>query len=241
MCTVSYIPVETDNSFILTSNRDEKTYRATLAPDTYTINGVDLCFPKDEKAGGSWIAANNKGRLCCLLNGGIIKHEKQDYHTESRGKVLIEATQTPNSVESYFQSKKLSNVEPFTIVTVENNENGVSYFSEFIWDGASKNYRKLNRLKPYIWSSVTLYSKEHRAKRSNWFQAYLKQMQGEITAEKAFVFHSGNHSSDKEINVVMERDGDLKTVSITQVIPGKGRFKMSYTDLMQNNNTTCEI
>lgn len=241
MCTVSYIPLLKENRFILTSNRDEKSYRPTDAPKIYELNGIDLCFPKDKKAGGSWIAANNNGRLCCLLNGGIVKHEKQSYHTISRGSILIEAAKTAESVELYFKSKNLANVEPFTIVTVESNNLGVSGLSEFIWDGASKRFTVLNKNNPYLWSSVTLYTSNNRKQRHQWFKNYLDENKGEMSAQKALSFHTGSFSSNKEINVVMEREGNLKTVSITQVIPQSGKLKMSYSDLMQKQITYCEL
>lgn len=241
MCTVSYIPNSNKNGFILTSNRDEKAIRPTLAPKIYSKNGIDLCFPKDEKAGGSWIAANNKGRLCCLLNGGVVKHEKQHYHTKSRGNVLIEATQTSESVEQYFKLNSFTNVEPFTIITVENSRYGVSELSEFIWDGANKNFRILKKDESYIWSSVTLYSAENRKQRHQWFQNYLNKNNGIVSTEKALSFHTGNFSDNKEINLIMEREGNLKTVSITQVVPKNGKLKMSYSDLLHKQNTSCEL
>lgn len=98
MCTVTYIPPSHDNDFILTSNRDEKVHRPTFHPRIYNIRGTEVCFPKDAVAGGSWIAANDRGRLCCLLNGAFTPHEKQSIHTSSRGKVWTE----PQPLFHYF-------------------------------------------------------------------------------------------------------------------------------------------
>jgi len=75
MCTVTYI--KTATGFLLTSTRDEQAVRPTLAPKKYSVNGIDLVYPKDELAGGTWIAANNSGRYACLLNGAYKKHLRQ--------------------------------------------------------------------------------------------------------------------------------------------------------------------
>ncbi len=87
MCTVTYLPLEND-SFILTSNRDESPMRKTIPPKKYIENGVELIYPKDELAGGTWIGLSEKDRLVCLLNGGFEKHKRNTYYKMSRGVVV---------------------------------------------------------------------------------------------------------------------------------------------------------
>jgi hypothetical protein len=65
MCTVSFVP--TQNGFILMSNRDEKTYRITIAPKVYVNHDVKLLYPKDEIAGGTWIVAKERGIYVIFL------------------------------------------------------------------------------------------------------------------------------------------------------------------------------
>ena len=55
MCSVSFVPLE--DGFLLTSNRDEKRFRPTIEPKIYLENKVKLLYPKDEKAGGTWIVS----------------------------------------------------------------------------------------------------------------------------------------------------------------------------------------
>ena len=70
MCTVSFLPL--DNGFILTSNRDERALRKPAEfPATYQSNSGTVTFPRDGKAGGTWIAAS-KTKMICLLNGGFL-------------------------------------------------------------------------------------------------------------------------------------------------------------------------
>ncbi len=236
MCTVSYIPNKETGGFVLTSNRDEKVFRPTVQPEIYKVGETSVAFPKDEKAGGSWIAANNRGRLCCLLNGAFVAHKKKPFYAQSRGNVLVEAVSSLKTPEQFFAQKDLFGVEPFTIVTVEHEQSKINHFSKFVWDGSRKYFKKLNPGKPYIWSSVTLYSAEHRKMREEWFNQYLHEKKGRFLAEEIFEFHKGNHTNDKSVNVIMEREGGLKTVSITQIIPENKKFRMNYFDLHNQQN-----
>jgi len=68
MCTVTYLPLG-NNKFILTSNRDESPTRKTISPTKYDENGVQLIYPKDEIAGGTWIGLSEKNRLVCFFLG----------------------------------------------------------------------------------------------------------------------------------------------------------------------------
>ncbi|NJK93768.1 MAG: NRDE family protein [Bacteroidales bacterium] len=240
MCTVTYIPPTKKRGFILTSNRDEKEFRPTSPPEIYRHFDIPVGFPRDAKAGGSWIAANENGRLCCLLNGAYIPHTKEPDYTRSRGNVLLQLATSPLSVESFFMKDSLTNVEPFTIVTFE-QKNATPVFTEFVWDGKEKHFRELDKDAPYIWSSVTLYSEEHRNIRNEWFNQFFQKSNNDISPEDVFGFHSGTHTNDNSINVIMQRDGGLKTVSITQVIPKEGKLLMRYTDLLNNSNHQIEV
>lgn len=115
MCTVSYIPQKSDSGFVLTSNRDEVSFRPTKAPEIYKTGDTKICFPKDEKAGGSWLAANDKGRVCCLLNGAFVAHQKKPVYVQSRGKILIELASSSLPPIIFYEKKNLEEVEPFTI------------------------------------------------------------------------------------------------------------------------------
>lgn len=241
MCTVTYIPPTEEKVFILSSNRDEKVFRSTLAPAVYENAGLKICYPRDTKAGGSWIAMNNNGRLCCLLNGAYEAHQKKDFHTHSRGKVLVELASSRMGSFEFFSKNDLSAVEPFTIITIDKEKRKIKNFNEFIWDGQKKHYRFLDANQAHLWSSVTLYSKKYREIRKQWFQNFLAANNKDNSPEKMMLFHSGKHTSDKSLNLVMEGNGGLKTVSITQVIPKKTGFKMGYSDLIVNHKTISEL
>jgi len=239
MCTVSFIPDKDNGGFVLTSNRDEIAYRATDVPKVYKINKKELCFPKDVVAGGSWIAMNNKGRVVCLLNGAFVNHQKKPKYAQSRGNILIELVSSDKTPNQYFSGKDFTEIEPFTIVAIEKKGSKISHFSEFIWDGSDKHFRQPDSGKPQIWSSVTLYSPEIRQLRKQWFRTFLAENEGNISPEKILEFHSGNHIEDNSINVIMQRKGGLKTVSISQVRTARESLNMKYFDL--HNNFESEV
>lgn len=235
MCTVTYIPAIEGNSFVLTSNRDEKDFRPTQPPSGYWHNGLIVTYPKDEKAGGSWIAINEKAKVACLLNGAFVPHTKEKFHTTSRGNILVEFAASDKNNQEYFSGKDLSSVEPFTIISIDYPNNTMLDFTEFIWDGQNKHFRQLNSKSPYIWSSVTLYDADHRNMRKDWFVRFYKENREDMTAEKILMFHSGKHTADNRVNVVMQREGGLKTVSITQIMAIEMKLKMHYTDLIKQS------
>lgn len=132
-------------------------------------------------------------------------------------------------------------MEPFTIITIETRALEIIGFSEFIWDGVKKHFRALNPGEAFIWSSVTLYNEKNRQFRRQWFNRFITEKNGNISPENILGFHGGKHTGDSAINVIMEREGGLKTVSITQVVPGNGKLRMNYFDLHNQQNSSLEI
>ena len=234
MCTVSFIPKSIESNFVLTSNRDEDSRRPTVAPQIYHFGSVRIAFPKDEISGGSWIAMSDRGKINCLLNGGIGTHTKQDFHTLSRGTILIDLTKSELSTRDFFQDKELHNVEPFTVVSIQQHDGEVIELIEIIWDGTTKHVRNLDNNQAYIWSSAQLYSDEQRELRQKWFADFINNKQSSPTRENIIDFHSGSHSDDVGVNVIMQRGEVLKTVSITQITCQYDGLKMTYSDLLRD-------
>lgn len=226
---------------MLTSNRDEKAIRPTEPPGIYNYGNHKIVFPRDKKAGGSWIALNDSGQLNCLLNGAFVAHSKQEHHRISRGKILLEFTGSKLSASEFFSGTELKKVEPFTIVSIEQSKGVVTELTEFIWDGREKHLVKHDKNQPRIWSSVTLYSENDRMMRNHWFDKFWHENKHNISPERIWDFHCGSHSSDKTVNLIMQREGGLKTVSITQVTAREGSMQMSYADLLNGAVKKIEL
>ena len=233
MCTVSFIPVNKEQ-FVLTSNRDERNIRPTLSPVTEVIGDTTVFFPKDVKAGGTWIAAGDNGRICCLLNGAFERHEKKPYYAKSRGKILLETFDHQN-IYDFFNYSKLDEIEPFTLIVIETGDK--PKLLEFRWDAFKKHIRELEYHKPYIWASATLYNEKVREQREQWFTGWLKS-DDNINRENILKFHSSSHGNDPSNDVMMERVHGLQTVSITQIEISSDSFSMQYHDLLKKQTTS---
>jgi len=233
MCTVTFLPLA-NNNFILTSNRDEQKLRETFAPKHYNENGVEMLFPKDKMAGGTWIGTSSKNRLICILNGGFVKHKKKSNYSKSRGLIGKEVLQT-DSIVNYIETLNLDNVEPFTMVIVDWNNDDLCLY-ELIWDEKKKHFNK-RRNEPKIWSSSTLYEEPVKELRRQWFKDWVSE--NEFTLEKILAFHH-SEIGDKEQSVLMKRSY-VETVSITSVIKQNENIEMLYEDVVHSSKTMVEF
>ena len=224
MCTVSITPLKRENSFVLTSNRDEAPGRDTLPPKMYEVEGLKMAFPKDVLAGGTWLGVSERKRLICLLNGEFKKHVRKLPYGKSRGVVVKDLLAAEDFSEAA-EACVLAEVEPFTIVAADWQKE--LHFFEFVWDGSNKHFRNLP-LKPHIWSSSPLYSSQMKQLREDWFVGL--QQEKELTPEALLNFHFSAGEGDKDKGVIMDR-GFVRTVSVSQVIVSEEQVHFYYKDL----------
>jgi len=226
MCTVTLIPVK--NKFVLTSNRDEAIGRKTLPIDSYHVNDTRMLFPKDQVAGGTWIAASEHQQMICLLNGGYQNHTKLNMYRHSRGVVVTDIL-SGNSLSKDMEAYNCEGLEPFTLVGVDwSNELA---FYELVWDGKKKHFSKLDTSIPHIWSSSTLYTDEMKQMRKDWFADY--QLNNKIDINSIINFHKTGGVGNEFYDLQIKR-GDLQTRSITQVYLDNDSPIMRYEDLIIN-------
>lgn len=209
MCTVTYIPIN-KTDFILTSSRDVPfTREKALHPKKYIEDNVEINYPKDGRASGTWIGFSNRNRLICLLNGGFKDHVSEKSYRKSRG-IIVKDLLKEQEIFSALSEINLENIEPFTLVIVDwNNE---LQLIEFVWDGKKKHRKELKQ-ENYIWSSSTLYDEKMKQLRIKWFKDWkLKNNKEEILN-----FHHRAGIGDSNVDVIMKRER-VGTVSITQVV-----------------------
>lgn len=228
MCTVSFAAV--NGKVIITSNRDEKTYRPNaIEPQNYLVNNKKLIFPKDKKAGGTWYAVKENATVLVLLNGAEEKHQLKESYRKSRGLIVLDLISS-ESVMAEWQVIDLENIEPFTLVLFENEK-----LYQLRWDEVEKSGIELDTNQCHIWSSSTLYSKEIREKRANWFYTFL-EAKPKIDEEALFHFHRYTESENNEHGLVINRNETLKTLSITQTVVEKNKVEIRYADLIAERN-----
>lgn len=237
MCTVTYVPTKT--GFFLTSSRDEKLSRPTALPEKHEMNGQTLFYPKDEKAGGSWISINNNGRAACLLNGAFKNHKKVKQYSKSRGLVLIDSFNY-KSISEFINQVDLNEIEPFTLLLLDFSFGSLNEFYELKWDGENKHTKKVDVDLPQIWSSPTLYSMRTRKNRKLLFESWLNNF-NESKDKMIFNFHNRRHGLKISEDILMQGEGDLKTLSISQIHFEMGHVYFNYLDTIENKSISKNI
>ena len=224
MCTVSF--VTTNGKTIITSNRDEKVIRpSAIEPRNYFINNKSIIFPKDPKAGGTWFAVDESGTILVLLNGANEKHKVILPYRKSRGLIVLDIISSV-SPKDFWQEIDLENIEPFTLVLFQDNE-----LFQLQWNGNDKETTALDTTKNYVWSSATLYSKDIRENRSNWFYTFLAT-NPEVSEQEMLHFHQYTEAENHENGLVINRNEELKTLSITQSVTEKNKVAILHCDLI---------
>lgn len=228
MCTVSFI--QTGDHVIFTSNRDEHDLRPkALPPDYVLINGIQVCRPKDPVGGGTWVAMNQRGNVFILLNGVEEKHQRKSSYRRSRGLIVLEMASFSSPME-YWNNIDLNDIEPFSLITFENND-----LYRLTWDEREKRMIALDAKNSYIWSSATLYPQDIRQRRQEWFDSFLDEYASkEISEADMLYFHLNTQIEDTENGLLINRKDQLKTQSVTQIIKTKDKIAMHYVDLHTN-------
>jgi uncharacterized protein with NRDE domain len=228
MCTVSFVCA--NDKIIITSNRDEKAIRpSAIPPKNYTIKGKNIIFPKDPKAGGTWYAVDANGTILVLLNGATEKHKVELPYRKSRGLIVLDVISSA-SPKDFWQEIDLENIEPFTLVLFQNRE-----LFQLRWNGIEKETMPLDSNKNYVWSSSTLYSKEIREKRSAWFYTFLDTNPA-ISENQILHFHRYTEEENQENGLVINRNEEMKTLSITQSVIEKNKVAILHYDLIANED-----
>ena len=227
MCTVTFIP--TKNTVFLTSNRDEKILRGkALPPAIKKLASGNLLYPVDADKGGTWMIARDNGTVGVLLNGAETAHTPAPPYRKSRGLVLVEIMQEAEPL-AWFSNKNLQGIEPFTLILYLSQKLVQCY-----WNGHHVSIKHLDVNKAYIWSSSTLYSPQIISKRSYWFQTWLQQTA--ITQEAIINFHTFGGDGDRTNDLLMKREGDSNTVSITSVALQHKGLSMLYKEFSENKS-----
>ncbi len=250
MCTVTYLP--RSSGFVLTHNRDEAPARSPHSiVRERTPGGDTLLFPRDIMAGGTWIATSRSGRTACLLNGAFTLHARVLPYRRSRGLILLDFFDWGNP-DDFFEHYDFDNIEPFTFLFFDQgelSENSTKRVSEFRWDGQQRYLKNLTVNEPHFWCSATLYPAIMQVRREQVFKDWLThhpqnnasslklQRVNKSTTHQITKLHRTGSVGDPENDYVMNRDGSVQTVSITQVSVDEKNARMRYLDLMGGNRS----
>ncbi len=232
MCTVTYLPLlKSASGFVLTDNRDESINRPAQAPQKYAELQSELYYPRDKKAGGTWIGVGKEKHLITLMNGAFKPHQRKVSYRKSRG-VVVKELLSAARVKPAFLDYELEGVEAFFAVVVSWKK-GLRLY-EMIWDGNQRFVFERNPEEPFIWSSAMLYTPSERAEREAYFQAFSHNFPvPEKPAEALWEFHHSSGLGGE--NIKIDR-GVLQTTSISQYTHGfKGEDYFRYEDVLSGH------
>jgi hypothetical protein len=232
MCTVTYIPFV--EGFHLTSNRDENPERGKPEwPAAYHHSAHRLFYPRDPKGKGTWIAADERGNVICLLNGAIEPHHQAPSYRKSRGLVVIDVFSF-QSIETFYNNYDLHDIEPFTLVVIWEKK-----LFEFKWNGRIKTLDFLPEKECRIWSSVTLYKQEIIKKKEKLFRDWYSKTDG-IDPQSILSFHLTSDPQDPANSIKMNRE-NVQTMCVTLISVMNNELTMSHYDLMEDQTRTSKF
>ena len=206
MCTLTRYPKPHNEGFILTFSRDETPNRSSIVIKQDAEKG--LIYPQDALHGGTWLAFQpQQQRFACLLNGAFEIHKRQLPYRKSRGLVVLESFDF-DKIAIFCIKYDFEGIEPFTMILGEHD-----LLMELRWDGIERHINILDETTPHIWSSCTLYNKEVRQMREQWFYDFLNTPK----YEDLWSFHLTPNDIMPENAILMQRPSGVQTVSISQL------------------------
>lgn len=124
MCTLSWQRNPSQNELYLVFSRDEMRARVKAEPPKFfTRNGIRYMAPVDPQGEGTWIAANDRGLILCLLNDYLGK-SAANYTGESKSrgllvrKLITLEDGSPEAVRTYMKRQSAASMpyNPFNLI-----------------------------------------------------------------------------------------------------------------------------
>lgn len=223
MCTVSW--VEDREGLHIFCNRDEMRKREPASsPATGEQEGVTFLAPRDGRAGGTWIAANERGLAVCLLN-----HYNPDADGAgpfpSRGQLVL-SLMSCNTLDEVRARLNVAYVQDYRPCILLIFQRGVAV-DRFIWDRVTLQHEVMSRMEPQTSSSFM--TQPVITSRISYWRNLVRQNNGLVSRELLDAFHASHHPSKGAYSVCMHRP-DAHTVSYTRVRLGHDEVQMSYQE-----------
>lgn len=119
MCTVTV--TRRENRVLVTMNRDERRLRTPELPPRFVTepNGVTWVAPSDGESGGTWMGANDRGIIACLLNGNGNTTSSIGAGFASRGEIIPSIMSGSTPIESAARASRAlgsAMYQPFTLL-----------------------------------------------------------------------------------------------------------------------------
>jgi len=215
MCTLT-IWRDSDH-FTITMNRDDVQTRQESPPKLQHGPSGAFISPRDVQAGGSWIAANDRGLIACLLN----RYDPAPQGRTSRGDLVLRAVEMASAkVAALALSPAPGEYSPFTCLLID-REHSV----RLDWNGAEITRETLAPKPLDMLTSSSWQEHDVRAQRSG-VMARLTAQASELGAV-IDAFHCHTEADSDAWTPMMQRPAS-HTKSITRVRASLDTIEMSY-------------
>lgn len=213
MCTATIIPLQGADGFRLVMNRDElRTRSPALRPAAIELeSGIRAVWPTDADAGGTWIAANDRGLALGLLNGNPEPAPSLPPRETliSRGLIIpsLVSCEEAREVIRGVQMLDVHRYAPFRLIAADR-----SVIADAVWDGLRLRVSQC-AMRPVCFVSSGLGDRVV-APRLGLFRRWLARHGATVPAQDAY--HEHQWPDRPEISVKMSRR-DARTISVTSV------------------------
>ncbi|MCH8486562.1 MAG: NRDE family protein [Candidatus Cyclonatronum sp.] len=217
MCTLSWQLNATRNELYLAFNRDEMLARVPgKPPGFFRKNGIRYMAPVDPQGGGTWIAANDRGVILCLLNDYMGKSsENYAGENKSRGllvrRLITAGNGRPEDIRDFMVQTGEAPLphNPFNLVVFSGVEDPVMWH----WNGEKLEFTSKPPM-PVV--SAGLEQDKTQQLRAEVFGRLREQHGGIIPSEALLEAHQSAKPEPQPYSIAMQLP-DKETVSITEV------------------------
>jgi uncharacterized protein with NRDE domain len=223
MCTVLFAP--TGKSSLIASLRDESPRRVgALVPAAYEGNEMRYVMPLDPTGGGSWVGYNEAGAVVVLLNGAFEKHIPAPPYRLSRG-IIVRTLLDSRMPVVEWMLMPMENIEPYTLIVFSDGK-----LFRLAWDGKEKSRQPLDETTTHIFSSATLYDKEAKSMRENYFRNWIAM---NPPLDKLSILSFFQSLKDTQNGFIMNRNELVQTLSYSFICMDPDGYSFHYYDLQK--------
>jgi hypothetical protein len=194
-------------------------------------------MPRDPAAGGTWIAANDRGLVFALLNAYPSPASPEDGAVSwtSRGSVIPQLASSETVSEALDRAGRidLPRLRPFRLMLLDPRQ-----LIECWPEGTRLRHRKVFLHGPLVRTSSSLGDSVVQAPRRALFRRFFDGTPHPLAAQDAF--HDHQWPGAEAISIRMER-ADARTVSRTVVEVGRDTVRCSYSALSAGNGAPLRL
>ncbi len=226
MCTLSWIPLPSENGYAAAFNRDERRTRApALGPSLRDLGGVAVLAPTDGDAGGTWISVNAFGHALALLNRWDETPVDPAGEFVSRGLLVLDLAPLtrPSAVETALERLALPRYRPFTLVSMAPGERPAA----FEWNGRALTTATVERPGLVRTSSGRDQAGAERVRGRLFEEAAARE--GGLSPEVLEGLHRSHRPEPGAYSICMHRD-EAVTVSGSFLRIGQREIRFTYVD-----------